>query len=74
MNRACVCASAHTYMYLELDGGGEYKNKVQMWLMCLMLAVLLCEPYVTGFVWVVVGFYKNKQPLHNYAHGYALTT
>lgn len=51
-----MCASAHTSLYLELGGGGgEYKNNVLMWLMCLMLAVQLCEPYVMNFVQEVVG-------------------
>lgn len=52
--RLCVCVRTHmfVYMYFELGGGGgEYKNSVLMWLMCLMFAVQLCEPYVTRFVW-----------------------
>lgn len=53
MNLACVRVGTHMFvcMYLELGGGGgEYKNKVLPWLMCLMFAVGLCEPYVMSCV------------------------
>lgn len=39
------------FVYLSLElvgGGGEYKNNVLMWLICLFL--IFCKSYVTGFV------------------------
>lgn len=52
MNRTCVCAPAHMFVYMDLElggGGGEHKNNVLLRLMCLMFVLQLCEPYVTSF-------------------------